>query len=141
MILAVDVGGTFTDFVLLDDAGEVSIHRRLTSARDPSLAILACIDDLQVPADATVVHGATVATNALLERRGARTALVTTEGFREVVEVGRQTRPDLYALHPIRPAPLVPTARCFGVRDASHLPASPSPTMPGVKAPFSFPLT
>jgi N-methylhydantoinase A len=108
MILGVDVGGTFTDFCLLDGAGRVLIHKLLTSARDQSLAILQGIADLQAGPETTVVHGATVATNALLERRGARTALVTTEGFGDVLEIGRQTRPDLYALHPTRPAPLVP---------------------------------
>ncbi len=108
MILGVDVGGTFTDFVLLDDAGQVSIHKLLTSARDPSLAILQGITDLEAGPGTTVVHGATVATNALLERRGARTALVTTEGFCDVLEIGRQTRADLYALRPTRPEPLVP---------------------------------
>ncbi len=108
MILGVDVGGTFTDFVLLDNAGRVSIHKLLTSARDPSVAILQGIADLEAGPEATVVHGATVATNALLERRGARTALVTTAGFGDVLEIGRQTRSELYALQPSRPAPLVP---------------------------------
>jgi N-methylhydantoinase A len=105
VILGIDVGGTFTDFCLLDDAGLVRIHKLLTSARDQSVAILQGIADLDVRIEATVVHGATVVTNALLERSGARTALVTTEGFRDVLEIGRQTRPDLYAPHPTRPAP------------------------------------
>jgi N-methylhydantoinase A len=108
MILGIDVGGTFTDFVLLDDAGQVRIHKLLTSVHDQSQSILQGIDDLEVGPEATVVHGATVATNALLERRGARTALITTEGFSDVLEIGRQTRPDLYALHPTRSQPLVP---------------------------------
>jgi N-methylhydantoinase A len=108
MILGIDVGGTFTDFVLLDDTGQVSIHKLLSSAHDPSVAILQGICDLEAGPETVVVHGATVATNALLERRGARTALVTTEGFRDVLEIGRQARPDLYALHPTRPDPLVP---------------------------------
>jgi N-methylhydantoinase A len=108
MILGIDVGGTFTDFVLLDDAGQVSIHKLLTSARDQSISILQGIADLEAGPDATVVHGATVATNALLERRGARTALITTQGFGDVLEIGRQTRSELYALQPSRPAPLVP---------------------------------
>jgi N-methylhydantoinase A len=108
MILGIDVGGTFTDFVLLDDAGRVSIHKSLTSARDPAIAILQGIAHLDAEPKATVIHGATVATNALLERRGARTALITTEGFRDVLEIGRQARTDLYALYPTRPEPLVP---------------------------------
>ncbi len=113
MLLGIDVGGTFTDFVLLEEAGGIRIHKLLTSARDPSEAILQGIADLKVGPETTVVHGATVATNALLERRGARTALITTEGFRDVLEIGRQDRPDLYALHPTRPEPLVPARRRF----------------------------
>ena len=109
MILGIDVGGTFTDFVLLDDAGRVRIHKLLTSARDQSISILQGIADLEAGPETTVVHGATVATNALLERRGARTALVTTEGFGDVLEIGRQTRSELYALQPSRPWPLVPS--------------------------------
>lgn len=108
MLLGIDVGGTFTDFVFLDGAGQVRIHKLLTSARDPSLSILKGIADLGAGPEVTVVHGATVATNALLERRGAPTALVATEGFGDVLEIGRQNRPDLYALHPTRPPALVP---------------------------------
>jgi N-methylhydantoinase A len=115
MILGVDVGGTFTDFVLLDEAGHTRIHKLLTSAGDQSVAILQGIADLEAGPATVVVHGATVATNALLERRGARTALVTTQGFRDVLEIGRQTRPDLYALHPARPTPLVPSRWRFEV--------------------------
>ncbi|MGD2040389.1 MAG: hydantoinase/oxoprolinase family protein [Anaerolineae bacterium] len=115
MLLGIDVGGTFTDFVLLEDGGRVGIHKLLTSAPDPSLAILQGITDLKASPNTTIVHGATVATNALLERRGARTALVTTQGFGDVLEIGRQTRPDLYALHPTRPAPLVPAPLRFEV--------------------------
>ncbi len=124
MILGVDVGGTFTDFVLLDSAGRVRIHKLLTSARDQSVAILQGIADLEAGPETTVIHGATVATNALLERRGARTALITTQGFRDVLEIGRQTRPDLYALHPTRPAPLVPAALRFEVPER----VAPSPS-------------
>ena len=113
MILGVDVGGTFTDLVLLDDAGRVRIHKLLTSARDPSEAIVQGIAAIGAGPEAAVVHGTTVATNALLERRGARTALITTAGFGDVLEIGRQTRPDLYALHPTRPAPLVPAVWRF----------------------------
>jgi N-methylhydantoinase A len=115
MILGVDVGGTFTDFVLLDNAGQVRIHKLLTSAQDQSESILQGLIDLGAGQETSIVHGATVATNALLERRGARTALITTEGFRDVLEIGRQNRPDLYALHPTRLPPLVPRKWRFGV--------------------------
>jgi N-methylhydantoinase A len=117
MILGVDVGGTFTDLVLLDGAGRIRIHKLLTSAHDPSEAIVQGIAAIGAGPDTAVVHGATVATNALLERRGARTALITTAGFRDVLEIGRQTRPDLYALHPTRPSPLVPEGWRFEVSE------------------------
>lgn len=115
MILGVDVGGTFTDFCLLEDDGRIRVHKRLTSPRDPSQSILEGIAEIGAGREATVVHGTTVATNALLERRGARTALITTAGFRDVLEIGRQTRPELYALHPQRPPPLVPAEWRFEV--------------------------
>jgi N-methylhydantoinase A len=110
MRLGVDIGGTFTDFVLVDEAGRVRLHKRLTTPGDPAAAVLAGVQALGLPADpaAQVIHGSTIATNALLERRGARTALVTTAGFADVLEIGRQNRPDLYALVPQRPPPLVP---------------------------------
>jgi len=107
LILGVDVGGTFTDFVLLHD-GEIMIHKRLSTPADQSIAFLEGLSDLGVPLDCEVVHGSTVATNALLERKGAFTALITTAGFRDVLSIGRQNRPLLYALHQTRPRPLVP---------------------------------
>ncbi|MCC6187934.1 MAG: hydantoinase/oxoprolinase family protein [Anaerolineales bacterium] len=110
MRLGVDIGGTFTDFVLIDEAGRVRLHKRPTTPADPAAAVLAGVDALGFPSDpaAQVIHGSTIATNALLERRGARTALITTAGFADVLEIGRQNRPDLYALVPQRPPPLVP---------------------------------
>src|SRR5690606_7263463 len=75
---------------------------------DPSAAILAGMKILQTPENVAIVHGSTVATNALLERRGARTALITTAGFADVLVIGRQNRPDLYALVPQKLEPLVP---------------------------------
>jgi N-methylhydantoinase A len=108
--LGVDIGGTFTDFVWVDAAGRVRLHKRLSTPADPAGAVVAGAAELGVPADpaAQVVHGSTIATNALLERRGARTALITTQGFADVLEIGRQNRPELYALVPHRPPPLVP---------------------------------
>ena len=77
---------------------------------DPARSVVAGAAELGVPAHPAVqvVHGSTIATNALLERRGARTALITTQGFADVLEIGRQNRPELYALVPHRPPPLVP---------------------------------
>lgn len=119
MLLGVDIGGTFTDFVTIDETGNVRIHKRLTTPKDPSQALLAGVYELQLPSGhaTDVVHGSTIATNALLERKGARTALVTTRGFADVLQIGRQTRPALYALHPRRPAPLIPSQWRFEVTE------------------------
>jgi N-methylhydantoinase A len=117
MLLGVDVGGTFTDFVRVDDAGRVTLHKRLTSPDDPARAVAEGVRELELPPDAVVVHGSTVATNALLERRGARTALITTQGFADVLEIGRQNRPDLYALVPHRPPSLIPREWRFELRE------------------------
>ncbi|MFN2204550.1 MAG: hydantoinase/oxoprolinase family protein [Candidatus Promineifilaceae bacterium] len=106
--LGVDTGGTFTDFVWVDDHGRLQIHKQLSTPIDPSNAIVEGIQDINPPPASPVVHGSTVATNALLERRGARTALITTRGFGDVLAIGRQNRPDIYALVPQKPPPLVP---------------------------------
>lgn len=115
--IGIDTGGTFTDFVWRDGDGHLRVAKRLSTPRDPSQAILDGLGDVKVPAHSPVIHGSTVATNALLERRGARTALVTTEGFADVIEIGRQNRPDIYALVPQKPEPLVPAAWRFVVRE------------------------
>jgi N-methylhydantoinase A len=115
--LGVDTGGTFTDFVRLDENGRFHIHKQLSTPHDPAAAILSGIDHLVISPQAEVVHGSTVATNALLERRGARTALITTAGFTDVLAIGRQNRPDLYALVPQKPPPLVPRPWRFGLHE------------------------
>lgn len=115
MRLGVDTGGTFTDFVWVDGHGRFRIHKQLSTPDDPSAAILQGVAVMGVSARTDVIHGSTVATNALLERRGARTALITTAGFTDVLAIGRQNRPDLYALTPQKPEPLVPAAWRFGV--------------------------
>lgn len=106
--VGVDTGGTFTDFVWMDQAGRIHVAKVMSTPADPAEAILAGMASLNVAEDAAVVHGSTVATNALLERRGARTALIATRGFGDVLAIGRQERPDLYALVPRRAEPLVP---------------------------------
>ncbi len=115
MSVGVDTGGTFTDFVWVDGHGQVQIHKQLSTPQDPSVAILQGMVVMGVPDQAAVVHGSTVATNALLERRGARTALITTKGFADVLAIGRQNRPDIYALVPQKPPPLVPRPWRFEV--------------------------
>ena len=116
--LGVDVGGTFTDVVATVD-GEVLTAKVPSTPRDQSIGVMNGIRASPLePADiAAFAHGTTVATNALLERRGARTALVTTEGFRDVIEIGRQNRPSLYDLAEDRPPALVPRELRFTVRE------------------------
>ena len=88
-----------------------------STPRDPAAAVLAALERAGAGRGTRVRHGSTVATNALLERKGARVTLVTTAGFEDVLEIGRQDRPDLYALQPRRLAPLVPAERRIGVRE------------------------
>lgn len=111
--IGIDVGGTFTDFVIWRN-GSLAVHKTPTTPEDQSLAILQGLQELGVlqGSGATenplaIVHGMTVATNALLERRGARTALLTTAGFADVLVIGRQNRPHLYHLHQRRAPALV----------------------------------
>ncbi len=108
--MGVDTGGTFTDFVMIHD-GVLRIAKRLSTPHNPGAALL---DEVALHTPPTIlIHGTTVATNALLERRGAVTALITTAGFRDVLVIGRGDRPSLYDMHQTRPAPLVPDAlRC-----------------------------
>src|SRR5438270_8922536 len=110
-----DTGGTFTDVV--GDDGRVA--KVLSTPDDPSRAVRQGLDALAEPAPAAapdlLAHGTTVATNALLERRGARVALVTNAGFADVIEIARQDRPSLYDLWADRPEPLVPRRLRFEV--------------------------
>src|SRR3954452_11798630 len=113
MLLGVDVGGTFTDAVLVV-GDRVVTAKAPTTPEDQSAGVMAAVDAALARAGRSAgevtefAHGMTVATNALLEGRAARTALVATEGFTDVVELGRQARADLYRLCAARPAPLVP---------------------------------
>ncbi len=116
--LGVDVGGTFTDLVALVDGGLVTAKVPSTP-KDQASGVVHAIEAARTApgSAASFVHGSTVATNALLERRGARTALVATEGFRDVLEIGRQNRPALYDLTRDRPPALVPRELRFTVRE------------------------
>jgi N-methylhydantoinase A len=111
----VDIGGTFTDLVVIDEGtGAVRVGKVLTTAKDPAHGVEQGVQSLLEEAAVTparvraVVHGTTLATNALIERKGARTALLTTEGFRDALEIGREGRYDMYDLLIDPPAPLVP---------------------------------
>lgn len=117
MQVGVDIGGTFTDLVL-NDKGQLKIHKLLSSPHNPAESMLVGLDIITpggIQALTQVAHGSTVATNAILERKGARTALITTQGFRDVLFIGRQNRPVLYDLHPSLPTPLIPRERCYEV--------------------------
>jgi N-methylhydantoinase A len=119
--IGVDTGGTFTDFVF-DLHGRRQIFKLPSTPADPSVAITSGLRRIleitgTKPASVEVVHGTTVGTNALLQRRGARTALITTEGFEDVLAIGRQARPELYNLNAVRPAPVVEDKLRFGIRE------------------------
>jgi N-methylhydantoinase A len=122
--IGADIGGTFTDIVLVDTGGATSeIGKVLTTPERPDDAVVAGIGELLARAGVaaseveTVVHGTTLFTNALIERKGAVTALVTTEGFRDAVEIGREHRYDMYDLRMERPAPLAPRRRRFEIAE------------------------
>ena len=119
--VGVDTGGTFTDFVY-QAHDELRIFKVASTPHDPARAITEGLKQIAAEAEARlldfeIVHGTTVGTNALLQRKGARTALITTEGFEDVIEIGRQARPELYNLNAIKPPPLVPSELRFGVKE------------------------
>src|SRR5437868_10375882 len=116
--IGLDIGGTFTDFVLYDGATRrLSLYKCLTTPQDPSLAALEGLAQLTAQAGislgdvAEIVHGTTLVTNAIIERRGARLGLLTTSGFRDVLEMGIEQRYDIYDLFLRFPEPLVPRER------------------------------
>ena len=122
--VGIDIGGTFTDLVLIDDeTGERSVGKTLTTPEDPSEAVeeglLGMLEREGIEAGrlGTVVHGTTLVTNALIERRGAKTALLTTEGFRDAVAIGTEHRYDMYDIFIEKPEPLVPRSLRYGVRE------------------------
>jgi N-methylhydantoinase A len=116
--LGIDVGGTFTDLVALSE-GTLITAKVPSTPQDQSEGVMNAIStsDVEPSAVLALAHGMTVATNALLERRGARTALITTEGFRDVLEIARQNRPALYDLTHDRPPPLIPRELRFMVTE------------------------
>jgi N-methylhydantoinase A len=123
-MIGVDVGGTFTDFFAFDaETGAVVLHKVPSSPANPARAILSGLQDLaehkgvSLGALARLSHGTTVATNALIERRGGKVALVVTEGFRDLIEIGRQTRPRVFDLQADYPVPLVPRELRFEARE------------------------
>ncbi|MBV8841554.1 MAG: hydantoinase/oxoprolinase family protein [Bryobacterales bacterium] len=117
MRIGVDAGGTFTDFVVLDDNGSLTTFKVRSDPKSPSKVILAGLKQAAGAQRAEVIHGSTVATNALLERKGVRTAFVTTAGFEDLLEIARQNRAELYNLTPAPRRILIPRDLCFGVHE------------------------
>ncbi len=122
--LGIDIGGTFTDLVLLDaQAGMLYFGKTLTTYPDPTGGILNGVETLlhqygkSMSGVHTLVHGTTLVTNAVIERKGAKTALITTKGFEDVLEIGREMRYDIYDIFITMPQPLVPKALRKGVKE------------------------
>ena len=112
--IAIDTGGTFTDCVWVE-RGQVSMLKVFSTPADPSQAIVEALEKIGAHDSAVLLHGTTVGTNSLLQRKGARVALVTTAGFEDAIEIGRQARPKLYDFFFDRVEPLVPANLRFGV--------------------------
>lgn len=114
MIISADTGGTFTDFIVTQD-GKFKILKVLSTPENPAKAILKGMLSLKTDEKLSLIHGSTVATNAVLERKGAKTAIITNKGFEDIIEIGRQNRPRLYDLFVRRPEHLVNKPFRFGV--------------------------
>ncbi len=117
-----DIGGTFTDFVLINlESGAISTHKTLTTPHDPTEAVLQGWQELVPPEDAphveSAIHGTTLFTNALIERKGGHTAFLTTRGFRDILEMGKEMRYDIYDLLLVLPEPLVVRRLRFEVEE------------------------
>ncbi len=116
--IAIDAGGTFTDCVWIDPATRrLRMLKVFSTPSDPSQAIVEALRKIAADEDLILLHGTTVGTNTLLERKGARTALVTTKGFEDAIEIGRQARPKLYDFFFDRVEPLVPQDLRFGINE------------------------
>jgi len=134
-IIGVDVGGTFTDVILTDTStGQQYVHKVPSTPQSQEIAVVTGIEGLLrnnniTPDDVSlVVHGTTVATNAMLERKGARVVLISTEGLEDVLEIGRQNREDIYSISASRPEPLVKREDRIGARE--RLDSEGTPILP-----------
>lgn len=132
--IGIDIGGTFTDFVVLNpEVGDIQTFKILSTPNNPSEAVLTGLKKLGIGRSKdrsgvspetklshprmSIIHGSTVATNALLERKGARTALITTEGFKDILQIGRQNRPEIYSFDSEPTPPLVPADLRFEIEE------------------------
>ncbi len=119
-ILGVDIGGTFTDFVLFNGK-ESKIMKILSTTHNPEEAVFKGVRLLKISEkQINIVHGSTVATNTLLERKGANVALITTKGYEDIIEIGRQARNTLYELFVNREPPLVPRKQRWGLQERDN---------------------
>ena len=142
--IAVDVGGTFTDVVGVDDAGQVTFVKAPSTPQDQSIGVMHGLTRLaarlETPLEQLlsqtdrIVHGMTVATNALLERKGAKVGLLTTEGHRDIIEMREGLKPDRYNMRLPRPEPLVPRHLRLGVRERMRA----EPSVGGVARKLTF---
>lgn len=115
--IGIDTGGTFTDLVCID-GGEVVIEKQSSTPVAPATAVLDALKSTGgIEQRKDLTYGSTMATNAILERRGARVALIATHGFEDVIFIGRQDRPNLYSLYPRKPEPLVERGMVFGIKE------------------------
>ena len=115
--VGIDTGGTFTDFMFYQD-GEIHVRKVQSTPKNPAQAVLQGLEGWNRPSDVQdIVHGSTIATNTMLERKGARTALITTKGFEDILEIGRQTRSQLYNLFVEKTEPLIPRRYSFGLEE------------------------
>jgi len=137
--IAIDTGGTFTDCVWIDPgSGRLRMLKVFSTPADPSEAIVGALRQIAPDGDFVLLHGTTVGTNTLLERKGARAALVTTAGFEDAIEIGRQARPKLYDFFFDRTEPLVPKNLRFGIAERTaadgEILTSPTPEQLGLLA-------
>ena len=118
--IGIDIGGTFTDFILIDTNNEiVELHKVSSTVQDQSIGVKTGLNyfKMEIKDLNVVVHGTTVATNAILENKGAKTALISTKGFSDVLEIGRQNRKNLYSFYPERVEPLIPRNLRFEIEE------------------------
>jgi len=118
--MGIDIGGTFTDLIVVDSENDQVFIKKISSTpKDQSIAVNTGLKTFTTPLKDlnVVIHGTTVATNAILERKGGKTALISTEGFSDVIEIGRQNRKQIYSLFPERIDPLVPRNLRFGINE------------------------
>ena len=136
--VGIDTGGTFSDFVVADGES-VRVHKVLSTPKNPALAVIQGLREMGIlDKEKELTYGSTVATNAMLERKGGRVAFVTTHGFEDLLEIGRQARPDIYDLYVSKPPALVPPEMCCGVSERVNVKGEIEQSISNVQFPPSF---